>query len=68
MYSLFTPNDLYMFALEGNADHVYTIIEDSFSDDPELTDIAIKYENAEIEDGDFCCQIVQNLEKTMQPI
>lgn len=62
---MFSLNDLYKFALEGNADQAYAIIDDSFQDDEELMEIAQKYENGEIEDGDFCVELVQNIEKTM---
>jgi hypothetical protein len=58
-------HDLYMFALKGNADQCFAIIDDSFQEDEELMEIANKYENAKIEDAEFCIELVQNLEKTM---
>jgi hypothetical protein len=58
-----STSELYRFALEGNADQVFAIIDDSFQDDEEYTAIADKYENAKIDDTEFCYQIVQEIEK-----
>jgi len=53
--------NLFFLAQDGNADELFATIESDHTDDTRLNEIKDMYENAQIEDKEFCDKVLEYL-------
>jgi len=53
--------NIFFLAKDGNADELFAVIDSECSHSSELNKIKLQYENAEIEDQEFCDKVLEYL-------
>lgn len=53
--------NIFFLAQDGNADELFATIESDHTDDTRLNEIKDMYENAQIEDKEFCDKVLEYL-------